>query len=54
MHGLGRTRIFAMLGMAGALALLAPPTSGQDGEAAGLPIDNQAVVQNCSGCHTPG
>ena len=52
MHGLGRTRIPALLGMAGALALLAPPASAQDGEAAGLPIDNQAVVENCSSCHT--
>ena len=59
MKDLAGTRISAILGLFGGLALLALPAAGQgqfasdsDGEPAGIPIDNQAVIQNCSACHT--
>ena len=48
-----------ILGLVGALAFFAVPVSGQaqpssatDDEDAGIPIDNRAVIENCSSCHT--
>ncbi len=59
MYGLGGRRLSALLGLVGGLLLVAGPVSGQgqaasesDGEATGFPIEDQAVIDNCSACHT--
>ena len=59
MYGLSGRTISAMFLLVGGSLFLATPASGQggasdpsDGDAAGIPIDNQAVIQNCSACHT--
>ena len=59
MKELAGTRISATLALVGGLALVPVPAAGpgqsasdSDREAAGIPIDNPAVIQNCSACHT--
>ena len=59
MYGLERMRSSAILGVVSGLVFFAVPASGQgqpasasDDEVAGIPIDNRAVIENCSSCHT--
>jgi quinohemoprotein amine dehydrogenase len=59
MCGFERIRVSAILRVVGGFVLFAVPAAGQgqptsasDGEAAGIPIDNRAVIENCSACHT--
>ena len=56
MYRLAGKHISTGLRLIGGLAVLAAPVSGQGGssdeDAAGIPIDNEAVIQNCSACHT--
>ncbi len=59
MKGLVDTQISAILGLVSGLALFAVPAavqgqspSGSNGEAVGIPIDNETVIDSCSKCHT--
>ena len=59
MKRLAGTCTSAMVGLIGGLAVFTVPAAGQDsrgsgsdGEDVGIAIHNQAVIENCSACHT--
>ena len=55
MRGLAGIPTSTIMGLIAGLAVLTPPAAGQgagsNGEDAGIPVDNQAVIRNCSACH---